>query len=181
MEITIQQNAFSWCSEYEITAPAATYTAKKKFWSFGDKLQLLGPRERLLARVRSRWRVLTSRYDFELVDGATYHFRTESFWKSVFVCEGNAETFRLYQHKGLNFSIFQNEAQIAAFTKDRVSIGNGDTYSLKMNDDANLVVILCMVLTIDLSESEGNGSSVTIDFGNIGPEARPFDRNWTPS
>ena len=62
-----------------------------------------------------------------------------------------------------------------------MKIGNGDQYEILMNEDANLLVVVCLALIVDASENEGDTSSVTYDFGNIGPEARPFDKSWEPS
>src|SRR6266481_6192440 len=63
----------------------------------------------------------------------------------------------------------------------REKFGNGDQYEILMNEDANLLVVVCLALIVDASENEGDTSSVTYDFGNIGPEARPFDKSWEPS
>jgi hypothetical protein len=37
-----------------------------------------------------------------------------------------------------------------------------------------------MVLTMNMLEKGDDTASVTIDFGNIGPEERPFDESWEP-
>jgi hypothetical protein len=98
------------------------------------------------------------------------------------VCENSEESFRLYQHKRLNYSIFQNDSQIAAFSKNRVKIGGTDRYEIRMNDDANFVAIICMALVIDCGELEDEtAGTVTIDLGSLGPEERPFDPLWEPS
>lgn len=177
VDITIEQNAFSFRSEYEITTPACIYSAKKKFLSWGDKIQVFGPRERITARIRSRFSLFRCKYEFALAEGAVYRFRKKKIWTGVYVCEGPNECFRLYEHKGLNWSVFQNDAQIAAFSKNKVKIGKGDRYEIRMNEDANLAVMICLVLAIDASENEGNNTSVTYDFGQLGPEARPFDES----
>jgi hypothetical protein len=49
-----------------------------------------------------------------------------------------------------------------------------------MDADADLTIVLCLVLTVNSSENDDNKSSVTFDFGNIGPEDRPFDKSWEP-
>jgi hypothetical protein len=100
----------------------------------------------------------------------------EKIWKGVFLCECRDESFTLYEHKGLNYSIFQNNSQIAAFTKNRVRIGNGDSYEIRLNDDADLVVVICLALSVDASENQDDTASVTFEFGNIGPEDRPFEK-----
>ena len=84
--------------------------------------------------------------------------------------------FTLYQHKGLNYSIFKNDSQIAAFSKNSVKIGKGDRYEIQMNDDASLVIVICLALTVNDSENEDDDATVTYDLGNIA-EDRQFDRS----
>jgi uncharacterized protein YxjI len=120
VNITVQQREFSIRSEYEISAPGCIYFAQKKFFSWRDKIKLTGPRGQTLARIRSRLSLFRCRYDFEFLEGKTYRFRREKFWKGVFLCESSQESFTLYEHKGLNYSIFQNGCQIAAFSKNRL-------------------------------------------------------------
>jgi hypothetical protein len=88
--------------------------------------------------------------------------------------------FRLYSHKGLNYSVFQNDVQIAAFTKNRIVVGKGNQYDLRINRDANGIVVICMVLALNTSENSDD-TTVTYDFGNVGPEAKPFDNSWEPT
>jgi uncharacterized protein YxjI len=181
MIITIQQREFSWRSEYEIETPSCIYFAQKKYLSFLGQIKLIAPHERLVAIITRYFSLFRAKYDFELTDGPVYGFRCEKAWRGVYVCENGEETFHLYQHKGLNFSIFQNDVQIAAFTKNKVKMGAGDCYEIRMNDDANLIVIICMTLAIDSSEFDDYSSTMTYDLGSIGPEARPFDNSWEPS
>jgi hypothetical protein len=101
-------------------------------------------------------------------------------WKRVFVCEGNQECFRLYEHKGLKYSIFKNDRQIAAFVKNRIVIGRGNKYEIRVDADADLILVLCLALTVNSAENDDKDASVTFDFGNIGPEDRPFDASWKP-
>jgi uncharacterized protein YxjI len=180
MNISVQQAQFSLSSKYEIATPGAIYSARKAFLSLCDKVELFAPHGRVLATIRGHFSFRT-KYDFELSDGKVYHFWCEKLWRGVFTCESAGESFRLYQHKGLNFSIFQNDSQIAAFTKNKVTIGAGDRYAIRINDDGNLIVVICMVLALDCAEHEDDSATVSYDLGNVGPEARPFDASWEPS
>jgi len=76
----------------------------------------------------------------------------------------------LYEHKGLRYSIFDGDSQIAAFTKNRVVIGSGNEYDIQMNDDADLPLVISMVLTVNTAENDSDKATVTVDLGNIGPE-----------
>jgi hypothetical protein len=155
--------------------------ARQKPFSWGDNIIVTGPRERIVAKIRSRFSFFSSKYDYALADGKAYRFRTENFWPVVYICEGPNECYRLYDHKGLNYSIFQGNAQIAAFSKNRITIGKGHAFDVRVNDDANLLVVICLVLTINASEDSDNEPNVTYDFGQVDPEARPFDKSWEPS
>jgi len=183
MNVTIEQRKFTLRSEYDITTPDSKFHAEKKLFSLTDRLRLQTEDGRVVARIKGYFSLFRPKYDFDFLDGNLYRFRCESLWKGVFSCENGRDRFRLYQHKGRNFSVFQNEIQIAAFTKNRVTIGKGDRYGIRMNDDANILVIICLALTVDVSENDGDnsGSTVSIDLGNIGPEARPFDASWEPN
>jgi hypothetical protein len=182
MDITIQERRFSFTSEYDISAPLASYYAKKAFFSFNDKIVLQNTRGTIQARIQGYFSPLRHKHDFNLVqEGRVYRFWCEKIWKQVYICKGNDVTFRLYEHKWLNYSIFQNERQIAAFTKNRLVIGRGNTYTIRMDSDADLILVVCLVLTINSSEeSNDNNSGITFDFGNIGPEDRTFDDSWEP-
>lgn len=181
MKVAIEQRKFTLRSEYDIFAPGCGYYAQKKLFSFRDKIQLLTRDGRLLVRLSQRWSLFRSRYDFEFSNGEAYRFRCEKFWRGVFLCEGQAQSFRLYQHKGLNYSIFHDDHQIAAFSKNSLKIGKGDRYDVRMNGDANVLLVICLALAVDSSENEDNSATVTYDFGNIGPEDRPFDESWEPN
>jgi hypothetical protein len=177
VNIYITERQFSLRSEYDIAAPGCNYYADKKF-SFPTKVRLLSEDRQLLGTIRGRF-PFGPRYDFEFSNGGVYRFWCEGFWKAVICCESETEKYRLYQHKGLNFSIFQDDRQIAAFTKNRVAIGNGNEYAIRLDGGANSLVVICMVLAMNTSQGDNN-ESVTIDFGSLGPEDRPFDTSWDP-
>jgi len=181
MNITIQRRAFTFSSKYEIETPSSIYSARKKPFSWSDRIELFASRDCLVATIRGHFLSFRSKYDFNLTEGKVYHFECKKMWKGVYLCEGGEESFRLYKHKGLNYSIFRNDEQIAAFNKNRIQVGGGDRYEVRMNDNANLLVVICMVLAIDSAVNDNDTATVTVDFGNVGPEERPFDRSWEPS
>ena len=181
MNLTVHEKSFSLTSEYDIAFPGGQWFARKAFFSFKDKVQLRSEDGNILARINGRFfSFLRSLHDFQLADGRLYHFRCEKFWTGVFVCEREGECYRLYQHKGLNFSIFLGDKQIAAFTKNRVVIGKGHRYDIRMNADVDRAIVVCLVLTLNTSQHTGDDTAITIDLGNIGLEDRPFDESWEP-
>jgi uncharacterized protein YxjI len=181
MDISIQEKSFSFGVQYTIETPEKTMHADKKILSLLTHIELFSASDSLLATISGE-SLLRSIYAIELTDGAAYTFRREKLWKGVFVCEGGGETYHLYTHRGLRYSIFKNDAQIASLQKEHIVIGNGNTYDLRMNPDARLVLLTSMVLCLNtVSGDDDNDSTVTYDFGNFGPEDRAFDESWRPS
>jgi hypothetical protein len=64
--------------------------------------------------------------------------------------------------------------------KNRVVFGKGNTNEVRMDSDADLAVVICLILTVNSAEDDDKKETVTIDLGNLGPEGRPFDRLWQP-
>lgn len=114
-------------------------------------------------------------------DDRTYRFRCEQIWKQIFTCEGNGESYRLYEHRNYKYSIFRGDNQIAAFVKNCIVFGKGNRYEIRMDSGADLIVVLCLVLTINTSENDdaNTQNSITFEF-SIGPQARKFDETWKP-
>ncbi len=181
MDVTIRERKLSFRSTYDIFSPGHRYLAEKAFLAFLDKLELRTNTGQLVVTLQSRFTLFRTKYDFVFASGRTYHFICEKIWKRVYVCEGPQETFRLYHHKGLRFSVFKDDDQIAAITKNRLVVGNGNEYDIRMNSDANVVVICWMMLAINTGDKDDeHESTATYDFGNIGPEDRRFDESWVP-
>lgn len=65
------------------------------------------------------------------------------------MCEREGDLYRLYMHKGRRFSVFHGEEQIAAFTKNKIVIGKGNEYDIRMNADADRVIVVCLVLALN--------------------------------
>lgn len=181
MEITVKERAVSIRSEYEIETSGSYYFARKAFFSFPSKIELQASDGRALAAIRGRLSFLREKYDFLLSGGGDFHFQCVNRWKRVFVCEGDKESFRVYGHKGLKFSIFKGETQVAAFEKNRIVFGCGNQYDVRLNDNVNVILIVCIVLALCNSEDDDHGAGVTIDMGSIGPEEKAYDEHWQPS
>ena len=181
MDVSIKERKFSFTAEYDISTPKGDYYAKKQFFSLTDNLELSTAAGEIVAKIKGEISPLRHVHDFYLSDGREYRFSVEKIIKNVYACEGNGESYRLYEHRGLNYSIFRDDRQIAAFTRNRIVFGQGNEYEVRMNADADLILIVCMVITLNSSEGDDdNDSTVTIDFGNL-LEDRSFDESWQPS
>jgi uncharacterized protein YxjI len=181
VEITVQEQSVSFRSKYEIETPGSCYYAQKALFSWPAKLRLWSSDNRTLATIQNHLSWFRSKYEFVLSDGRLFRFQCEKRWKRVFECRGGKENYRIYGHKELKYSVFQNDEQIAAFAKNRIVFGKGNRYEVSLNDDTDVIVIVCMVLAICTSEDDDNNATLTIDVGSVGPEERPFDERWQPS
>jgi uncharacterized protein YxjI len=180
VDVTIQERKFSLFTEYDITTPAAALYAKKQAIALLNKLELRTGVGQVLARVQAEFSLLRNKYDFDLLDGTVFHFQCDKLWTSVYSCMYGGDVYTLYEHRGLKRSIFREETQIAAYSKNRISFGKGNEYAIRMDSDADLKLILCMVLALGMSEDNDDQQTVNIDIGNLGPEGRPFDTSWEP-
>jgi uncharacterized protein YxjI len=181
VDVTVQERKISFTSEYDITANGKTYYARKTVLAINDHLEIKDEHGHVAATIQGLFSLIRGKHDFILADGRTYHFQTERFWKPSYSCVGSDETYTLYQHKGLKCSIFRGDRQVAAFDKNSVVFGGGNEYDIRMDSDANLMVIVCMVLTINTADYDGDQQDlISVNWGNIGPEARAFDECWEP-
>ena len=181
MDITVAERKFSLRSKYDISAPDCQYYAEGSRWPFSSRFKLLSAdREQELARIIWRFSFFRDRYDIRLrSSGTVYRFWCENLWRVVYACKGEQAFYRLYQHKGLTYSLFRGERQVAAIEKTRFVIGNGDRYDIRVNRSENTLLVICMALVLDALDGSYD-STVTVDLGNIGPEARRFDESWEP-
>lgn len=181
MKVTVQERRLSLTVQYDITVGESEYFARKKFFSLNDKIHLERKNGNELARINGSFSPIRARHDFCLFDGRTYRFWREKIWKQVYICTNGQETYRYITHRGLRSSIFRDDRQIAALERNHVVYGDGERYDIRMDSDADPIVVLCMVLTINTAQrNDKKDATVTVDFGSIGPQERTYDPDWQP-
>lgn len=180
MDVSIQEKRFTNAVEYVIETPKATMQAHKKFFSLLPHITLEGAGGSTLAKIDGEFS-FRSKFTIDLTGIGTYNYHCEKMWKGVDICEGEGGPYRLYRHKGVRYSIFQGDRQIAAFSSNRLIIGNGRNFDLRVNSGVNLPLIICMVLCLNTEDGDDReNNTVTYDFGSLGPEDRKFDETWRP-
>jgi uncharacterized protein YxjI len=178
MLITIQTIRFSSPTSYEITTPGAIYTAKNHI--FGDTVTLCAPGGRDLATIKRQFSLLHTRYEIDLHQGNVHLFRSNDAYKNAYICEFESDSYTVFVHKKLKYSIFLNGKQIASLTREALSVAGAVTSDLLMNDEADFNVVVCLALTIcDMDPPDPAG--VTYDLGSMLAEDMPFDERWQPS
>lgn len=180
MDLTIRERKFSFSAEYDIELPGGHYSARKAFFAFTDRIKLQDQSGNLLAQIRGSISPIRHRHDFLLADGRLFHFRCTKLLRRVFTCQQDLDAYTLYEHKDLRSSIFHQDRQVAAFTKKRITLFKGNTYEIRIDHDADLLPLLCLILSVNSSEqSSRENSALTINIGNL-LEDRSFDPSWEP-
>jgi uncharacterized protein YxjI len=181
LHATIKEHKFSLRSEYDIASHSQTYVAEKAFMSLLAKLEIRTQNGTVVATIHGNFSLFYANYDFAFTDGRNFHYECEKLWKGTYSCIGASGSYHLFRHKGVRFSIFKDDTQIAAITRNQLIVGTGHEYEILMNADADLVVISCMILALNTSDDSSDHNTFTYDFGNIGPEDRKFDESWQPT
>jgi hypothetical protein len=148
LDVAIQEKSFSFGVEYVIETPKTTLQANKKIFSLLPHITLQSADGSTIATI-TRWSLVRSSFTIDLAGFGIYKYHTEKLWKGVDICEGDGGPFHLYAHRGVRYSIFQNDRQIAAFSRNRLIIGNGRNFDLRANSDVNLPLIISMVLCLN--------------------------------
>lgn len=181
MDISIQEKKFSFGVEYAIETPTSTLSATKKIFTLYPHVTLQAADDSVLATIKGE-SLIRTKFNIEMRDGRNYTYHCEKIWKSVDICEGPGGPYRLYAHKGVRYSIFQQDMQIAAFSQERLFIGNGREFDLRLNSNADIPLVIAMVLCSNTEDgNDESEATITYDFGHLGPEDRKFDEAWRPN
>ena len=181
MDVTIQERSLSFVMKYDIDTPRGRWYASQEFLKLLNVIDLFesqdGP---AIAQLKSEFSPLHHRWEFDLADTRTAQFECTDLLRQVYECRCGADVLTLYRHHGMNHSIFNGDRQIAAYTKNRLTFGDGNQYQLRMDSDADMTLIVCMVLALSVTKDNDKKEAINVDLGSIGPQARPFDDTWHP-
>jgi uncharacterized protein YxjI len=180
MDVTIQERMMSLFTEYDISAPGRTLYARKEVFALFHTVDVKDEAQQSIAKLQGQFSVLRNRYEFDFTDGRVCHFECVDRLRNVYECRCGEDVLSLYEHRGLRRSIFKGDRQIAAYAKNRVSVGSGNQYVVQMDSDADVLLIVSMVLALSVAEDNEKESAVNFDIGNLGPQGRACDEAWVP-
>jgi len=182
MFLSIKERIISLRSTYDIVSPDGnTYTAEKKIFSLFPNLKVVDGSGQIVVNLKGGFAIFSQKYDFVFADGRSYHYKTEQRLTPVYLAEGNNEAYRLYRHRGVKFSIYKGDVQVAAVTKNRLTIGSGNEYQVQISSDADPLLVTAMILAFNSSKEDKKKGAVNVDVGYMGLEAKPFNSSWQPS
>ena len=132
-----------------------------------------------LATIQLEQRWFSSKKEIIMSDGNIIELKTISSWKPHFRCQYLTNTYDIFSHRGRKFSVYKNDNQIAWWEKNIWGLVKGNYYKMIIDRNANhdLAICFCLIMINTYSHYENDGS---FDLGNIGGQARKFDKIWEP-
>ncbi len=122
------------------------FVAQGKWIPFGRKFEPLTANGTTAGSIWSESSFWRNSYVFRVQDGSIYHFACEKFWTQVYLCMGDGGPYRFYTRKS---AIFKGDQQVATVVK-RTRFWKGAIYEINMSDDADVLVIACMVIIVHI-------------------------------
>src|SRR5579875_3280605 len=109
MDLTIQEASFSVGVNYQIHSERGLWTAHRKMLAVKAHIEVKTETGALIADIQSE-SLIFNEFGIHLADqNTTFEFHTEKLWKGVDICDGPGGPYRLYRHKGVQYSIFQED------------------------------------------------------------------------
>jgi len=184
MEIQVKRKSTSAVDKYDILVNEnITMYAVKKVMKLLSSIELFSLSSKSILNIDQVPAILKSKYRISYNENSKdYFFKSLSIWKQHWGCSKDENSFDIYGHKGLKYSVFQDDKQVAAFERQSIVSFKEDICNIEIDHDADLNLIIAFSLIIsDLDKNDGNdANNVNVNLGNIGPEAREFDATWRP-
>ncbi len=183
MEIDINQKKISIGDRWRIYIDREqSHFASRQLFGWSSEINLFrDTANRARYTIEKKWNWLTASYRLIRHDGNIFEFKSVSLWKLHYKCQVESDLYEIFGHKGRKYSIYKNDRQVAWWDKEIVAWFQGDNYKMISDKDADIELLISFCLIIDNSSSnDDEGNALTIDLGNIGPQARKFDTGWQP-
>jgi hypothetical protein len=184
MVIDINQQKVALGAKYHIFIDSQpTHFASQSLWQACRQVRLF----RGTADTHLRWSLqhrltwFSLRYQLTRWDRNVFDFCSQSLWRSHYRCGYGADTYDIYGHRGTKHSVYKNDRQVAWWQQARVTWFEGDNYQIWADEDsdAELLIAFCLILDEPTSQGEGQ-TTLTVNLGSIGPQAKVFDKTWQP-
>jgi len=184
MEININQKKITIGDKYQIFIDGQqTHAAAAKFFRLFPEINLVELNSSsTVITLKKKFALFVAKYDITRLDNSFLEFKTKSFWKSHFECVSGTDTYDIYGHRGRKYSVYKNNTQVAWWDKKAVTWFNGDNYTIIANNncDYNLIISFCLIVD-NYKSNDSEKSTLNIDVGRIGPQAKKFDPSWEPN
>lgn len=180
MEILIQKKKFTILDRYEVLKEGTRiFEAITEIVDFQSVINLYeNDKQRPVMSIVRNSEMFEYSYDITRWDNNVINFRKcdEGF---QFYCEG--DKYNLVKNLGRKYSIYKNDVQVAYWDKAELNYFGANKYTMICDIDVSIELVVSLCLIVDnFSKDKSGGGVISVDFGYIGEEAKPFDVNWTP-
>jgi uncharacterized protein YxjI len=166
-----------------------SFNVKGNTFPFITSFELYNSSNRLLISIFKCFFSIKPKYKFFFNDESLgvqkepFIFRNTNYFKNSYLCEYKGSKYEVFIHKGLKYSVFKNEIQVASFVSDRVNFLDEDGFLMECNNDSPKELFSTFIIILDSIYGKN-----LISFGGFlryktGAlfEVKPFDDNWNPS
>lgn len=184
MQIDIEQKAISFGDKYTILLDGKeAYYARGAVFTILAKISLSAEKQGTpLLVINKKFAPFMAEYTITMADGSILNFTTLSVWGYHYQCVMGNDTYDIYGNRGLKYSIYKNNVQVAYFVAASAVLFFGDSYTLYADDDCNQELLIAFCLIIDNYAYNDNGKyTITINLGKIGIGMKKFDSEWRPN
>lgn len=102
------------------------------------------------------------------------------FFTSQIDFEYKGNYYEFIEHSGLKYSIFKDDKQIGLYIKKQLFLLNKDGVILRINDNVNTLLIICILTITDLN-FYNTESAINTNMGNLIVSKKKFNEKWKPS
>jgi len=121
-------------------------------------------------------------YSIERESGEILNYKTKSFWRGHFTCESEIDNYDIYKHYGYKCSVYKNGKQIAWWDNNVSFSCEKNTIKIIADNETNYELIIAFsLICFDKLGRRTGSNALSIDLGNIGPQAKKFDKHWQPT
>jgi uncharacterized protein YxjI len=183
MEIDIHQKKISISDKYKIFVNGQqTHTASAKLFRWLSEIHLLELGDSKPKYViKKKWTLFKVAFNLTKWNNNVFEFRTKKIGERYYCCHVGQDLYEIFGHRGRKYSVYKNNVQIAYWDKKAITWFNGDNYKIIADKDSDYELIISFCLIIDNFFSNNNdNNTMTVDFGNIGPQTKKFDPAWQP-
>jgi len=182
MEINLVQKRTFLSEQFSIyTDGMQTHRSQRKqlFFSFRGEIKLFDYHNDIRFILSSQSSGFKISYSLIRYDKRSFYLKTSSLFKSHYQCQVDDNLYDIYGHTGLKYSVYKNDSQVAWWDSDSAVWFDGKKHYIISDDDCDVELIISICLII-VGESSNRSSTLSFDFGHIGPQTRKFDDTWIP-
>ena len=157
------------------------YKGVKKFNWLSPKIEVIDSSLKRVLTIIRPFNFFNPSYNIKIGSHEWIPLKCSSSLKDSYTCTTGQDNYNVIEHKRRKTSIFKNKSQIAYFQKKRISVLGYDKYNVVLDKNANTLLIIGIIISIDMRHDKiyEHDSGIIFNIGKLS-ENTSFDENWTP-